>query len=612
MPITLKPERKLPIPSGHRGKACLFLLVLLLAPITGFCFIPNDPYADLADLWSLAHLRTSRAGLFSSYDRTGGWYDFNHWLYTLPDSGKVLAEIAGPGAITRIWMAAGISQGGHGNGLSPYSRLKIFLDNDSIPVVDTFAVALFGNWAPFVPPLAGYSSGGDYCYVPMPFKKKMRVVFYNDSTVLSFYHIDYIAYEDTTGLRTFALPLDSASQAYYDKVAYDWTHLGTDPKVYDDTAASFEVTAVIPPGERRTLADLVGPGIIGSLWAKLKPVSYRAFENTILEARWDVEGLPAINAPFGHFFGPGLGLTQFNSLAFGTSPESSYCFLPMPFKACNFTAYNADSALTDTVTLRLTYLKKPVDSLGRLHAAFRRENPTSYGIDYMLTNILDGGPGHYLGTMLTVQGNPKDIAHLEGDETIAQDNEAIRWRGTGTEDYFNCGWYFWNGAVTRPLSGAPIVDGLMSRFTMYRLHVADVIPFRNSLRVTMEHGDQNTYQGNYSSTAFWYAAPQLPKVFASATQSGPTVTGLEKVERRIVVSPNPMHNHCLITYSPAPPDKVQLSIVDVTGRVVRSCLPHAFVWDGRDDQGRAVASGVYFICAGDRGSPIPAKILLIR
>lgn len=45
---------------------------------------------------------------------------------------------------------------------------------------------------------------------------------------------------------------------------------------------------------------------------------------------------------------------------------------------------------------------------------------------------------------------------------------------------------------------------------------------------------------------------------------------------------------------------VELSIYDVTGRLVRTLVsetqttgPHQVVWNGRDDAGRAVASGVY-------------------
>ena len=618
--IPSQSQGRVPSPGMWLIRVCLLpALFFQFVPATVLGYAPNDPYADLADLWSLAHLRGGKAGQFSSYDRTGGWYDFNHWLYIRPDSGRVLAEATGPGAITRIWMAAGSSQGGHPNGLTEDARIKIFLDNDTIPAVDTSAVCLFGRWAPFVPPLAGYSSGGDYCYVPMPFRESMRVVLYPRSTVLSFYHVDYIAFEDTAGIRPFALPLDSASQAYYDSIAYDWSHLGTDPKAYEENPASFEVTEGIPPGERRTFADLVGPGIIGSLWAKISPANGRTYENTILEARWDLEGIPAINAPFGHFFGTGLGPARFNSLLIGTSPESRYCFLPMPFRACNYSVYNADSTLTDTVTLRFTYLKGPVDSLGRLHALFRRENPTSFGIDYTLLDINDAGPGHYLGTVLAVRGNPKDIAHLEGDETIVQDGHPIRWRGTGSEDYFNCGWYFWDGGPIRPLHGAPIVNHTMSQFTMYRLHLADAIPFQNSLRVTMEHGDQNTYQANYASVAYWYAAPQSPKIFSSAAQSGPGVNGLGDAEGWVDVSPNPKRDHCTIACSPAPPGETHLKIYEISGRIVRtftsrpsSPAPLAFTWDGRDDQGRKVSSGVYFVRLGGARPAAAAKLLLVR
>jgi hypothetical protein len=271
------------------------------------------------------------------------------------------------------------------------------------------------------------------------------------------------------------------------------------------------------------------------------------------------------------------------------------------------------------VTLRITYVKKPVDSLGRLHASFRRENPTSYGVDYTFANVVGGGPGHYLGTVLTIQGRPKDASHLEGDETIVQDNEPVRFRGTGTEDYVNSGWYFWGGGSIRPLHGSPVVDGTMSQFTMYRMHLADPVPFRNSLRATMEHGDQNVYQADFSSVAFWYAAPQCPAPTTSAVQCGSDVTRGAKAIASIRVFPNPMSEHCLITCAPALQGRIGLSIYDVSGRVVRS-LPvppfpspsSSFRWDGKDDQGRPVGSGIYFVRAAEGGSSVATKILLLR
>jgi hypothetical protein len=60
------------------------------------------------------------------------------------------------------------------------------------------------------------------------------------------------------------------------------------------------------------------------------------------------------------------------------------------------------------------------------------------------------GRGHFVGAILELAS-----ATLEGDDRFYVDGEAFppAWHGTGTEDYFRCGWYFHGGALSRPLYG---------------------------------------------------------------------------------------------------------------------------------------------------------------
>ena len=39
---------------------------------------------------------------------------------------------------------------------------------------------------------------------------------------------------------------------------------------------------------------------------------------------------------------------------------------------------------------------------------------------------------------------------------------------------------------------------------MYRFHIEDPIHFRESIKVTIEHGHANDLSNDYSSTAYWY------------------------------------------------------------------------------------------------------------
>jgi parallel beta-helix repeat protein len=66
--------------------------------------------------------------------------------------------------------------------------------------------------------------------------------------------------------------------------------------------------------------------------------------------------------------------------------------------------------------------------------------------------------------------------------------------------------------------------------------------------------------------------------------------------------PNPFNPATAISYQvPAPGGRVRLSIYDLSGRKVRTLVDehraagrHAAVWQGRDDRGRELGSGVYF------------------
>jgi hypothetical protein len=64
--------------------------------------------------------------------------------------------------------------------------------------------------------------------------------------------------------------------------------------------------------------------------------------------------------------------------------------------------------------------------------------------------------------------------------------------------------------------------------------------------------------------------------------------------------PNPFNPFTQITFSVGVPGEVRLSIYDVAGRLLRTMANgwhepgvYIIVWDGRDDDGRALPSGIY-------------------
>ena len=112
-------------------------------------------------------------------------------------------------------------------------------------------------------------------------------------------------------------------------------------------------------------------------------------------------------------------------------------------------------------------------------------------------------------------GRPGDRSYLEGDEMIRTDNLCYPFQlGTGTEDYFNAGWYFL-GPFTNALSGLPrfaVVDPgdgwAHARFehALYRDHVLDPIVGRAGIRFGFEAGPFGSYpEARYRTLGLAYA-----------------------------------------------------------------------------------------------------------
>ena len=130
-----------------------------------------------------------------------------------------------------------------------------------------------------------------------------------------------------------------------------------------------------------------------------------------MDIYWDNAKTPAVSAPFGDFFGQGLGRCQKFESAFFSNPEgkSFNCCVPMPFKSAfkivltNESAndiamvfYDVDFTVGDEVDENTLYL----------HAHWRRENPTKLQRDYEFLPKVNGR-GRFLGVNVSVIADSK-------------------------------------------------------------------------------------------------------------------------------------------------------------------------------------------------------------
>jgi hypothetical protein len=102
---------------------------------------------------------------------------------------------------------------------------------------------------------------------------------------------------------------------------------------------------------------------------------------------------------------------------------------------------------------------------------------------------------------------------------------------------------------------------------------------------------------------------------------GPTgVNGMPPLEFALrEASPNPFSDATRLEYTLPAASRVQLRVYDVRGALVRTLVDghhdagvHSAFWDGRDERGRRLASGVYFYRISAAGHTTTRKMVLAR
>ena len=285
-----------------------------------------------------------------------------------------------------------------------------------------------------------------------------------------------------------------------------------------ETAHAFTVQHVL---WRRSLSSSYVPAALAD--------SRRILDQIMLQVHFDGSAAPAVDAPLGLFFGSGFGGTSVRSLMLAVDPGSGTLasFWPMPFaRSATVSLVNRGMTPVPAIRYRIRFRPQPSDAValaggteGYFHATYNRAAPTTPGHDYVL--LAAAGTGKLVGVSLamsTPPGMPYGLDNLQGNEQIYVDgNPTPAYLGTGTEDFFQGGWYFENGPFTLPTHGSP-AQWVGSRYTAhisaYRLFLTDAIPFYDGIHAGIQVGPVGNLSADYSSVAFWYGQPS-----ASLTQT---------------------------------------------------------------------------------------------
>lgn len=231
--------------------------------------------------------------------------------------------------------------------------------------------------------------------------------------------------------------------------------------------------------------------------------------NLWLRISFDGEAHPSVLAPVGSFFAVGQFASYFTrSLPVGMDAGSNfYCYFPMPFaRHATIQLVSRRSGLTAGLRCEIKYQRftDSFTNVGYFKTAFRSETPTTNGTDITFLDV--EGAGHLVGVVESMMG-PLNRSYLEGDEHIYVDgSRSPVINGTGTEDFYNAGWYFSHGLFTLPVHGNPahLTDGSYDYTTAYRLFLGDAVPFQRHIRAGIEHGPEDDVPENVWTLAYYY------------------------------------------------------------------------------------------------------------
>jgi hypothetical protein len=474
------------------------------------------------DISSLpAYLDSTVSGQVSSYDTTGGNDDgFSgrfSYLRKNSNGSLVLFDVTGGGVINRIWTPTPTED-----------TLDFFIDDTLKPSFSIVYPDLFsGKIYPFTEPLCGNQLGGYYCYLPLPFEKSCRII--SRGSKEQFHQIGYRLYEKNARIKSFSLNLNSEEKEALDKIRSLWSEeVKSVSDFYQGTLSVSSGQFTIKPGTPALIFNSNKGGRICGI--ELSPAS--AFEgltkSTDIKITWDDEATPAVYCPVADFFGYAFGSQSMQSLLLGTQNNKAYCYFPMPFDKSakiELIQNNTEGDSPKTVIIKADIWYSPDKRMplneGRFYAHWEKNIRLEKGVPHTIADIR--GKGHYTGTLLQAQGlNAGMTLFFEGDDSTSIDN-SFRIHGTGSEDYFNGGWYAmmdrWDDKMSLPLHGSLGYSLPFCRTGAYRFYLSDKLSFEKSLWQSIEHGPVgNNIPADYTSLGLYYCDSPPAKITVPAAE----------------------------------------------------------------------------------------------
>ncbi|MFC1537405.1 glycoside hydrolase family 172 protein [Gemmatimonadota bacterium] len=499
-----------------RSRALFASVSVFMLAMISFFAVPATLAADggaapgIEQLYRLDRLAEFKGSVkvasVSSYDTTGGNNDGFGGEFSFvrkEKDGLVLADLKGPGVIYRIWTPTPTDD-----------VMEFYFDGEEEPRIRVkFREIFLGKHMAFERPLVGYGAGGFYSYVPLAYEKSCKVFIRAER--IQFYQINYATYPESINIKSFSPNPGPEYRNHLQKAKALFGSSGKDISSYvvpeGSAVERIDSRVTLKAGQAAAVFDIDRPGRIVGIHLSPAEAFAGKKRDIIIRAYWDGDPEPAVNSPAGDFFGYAWGEPAMKSLLAGTADGVNYCYFPMPFDKSGRIELYSEPGLEKGISVEAEVLFVPVarkKNEGRFYALWRRENPTTKGKPF--TFIETEGRGHLVGCIQQAQGFESGRTRFfEGDDQTTLDGELVI-HGTGSEDFYNGGWYDvpgrWETRRSFVLSGCLAYKKHLGRTGAYRFFLGDAYSYRNSILQTIEHAPTNNdILTDYCGLTFLYS-----------------------------------------------------------------------------------------------------------
>jgi len=452
----------------------------------------------------------------SSYDRRSvapdqyGWFANGDWggcVRLEVNEGRyerVLCDLEGPGAVTRLWTTTGDKRG----------TMRIYIDGNEEPEVvfegfdgSRFPLNLNRGLAvkhPLYNEVMEYT-GGSTLFLPIPYEKSIKITF--EDPVVSeassrYYHVNYRKYHEGTPVESFSM---KKARALSGKIASVEDELLNHPAYEGSTTDSIR-DYELPSGETLSLILPEGPNAIHTL-----RISSSATASLTVTA--DFDGRRTIDIPV-----EDLGLSGYlcrpmdSWWATTDSLGTVTCYYVMPYR--NSAVISVTNNGTEAIPASIEAVMETYewsDMSMYFHASYtERPGLTEYNTFFPAEEFVMAdfhGRGIYMGDVLSIN-NYTNGWWGEGDEKIWTDADTFPSHfGTGSEDYYNASWGI--DPFMSPFGGCSYKEdreGINYKgwTSMTRTRSLDSIPFSKRFLFHLEQESAFAGTADFNTTVLWY------------------------------------------------------------------------------------------------------------